>query len=71
MNQKSIDREKVRDFQRKLYLKAKQEKKFRFYVLYDKISDERFLREAYRRVKANKGAPGVDGKSFEDVEAGA
>ena len=70
MNQKSIDKGKVRDFQRKIYLKAKQEKNFRFYVLYDKIRDERFLKEAYRRVKANKGSPGVDGKSFEEIEAG-
>ena len=70
MNQKSIDKGKVRDFQRKIYLKAKQEKNFRFYVLHDKIRDERFLKEAYRRVKANKGSPGVDGKSFEEIEAG-
>jgi RNA-directed DNA polymerase len=69
MNQASKDREKVRDFQRKIYLKAKQDKKFRFYVLYDKVRDERFLREAYKRVKANKGSPGVDGASFEHIEA--
>jgi group II intron reverse transcriptase/maturase len=68
MNQKSKDKETVRDFQRKIYLKAKQEKKFRFYVLYDKIRDERFLREAYRRVKANNGSPGVDGMKFENIE---
>jgi hypothetical protein len=49
------DTEKIRDFQRKLYLKAKQEKEFQFYVLYDKIREPRFLREAYRRVKANRG----------------
>ncbi len=60
--------EKVRDFQRKLYLKAKQEKNFRFYVLYDKIRDIRFLGEAYRRVKASQGSPGFDGVTFHQIE---
>jgi RNA-directed DNA polymerase len=62
------DKEKVRDFQRKLYLKAKQEKEFRFYVLYDKIRESRFLKEAYQRVKANAGSPGVDGVTFQAIE---
>ena len=62
------DTERIRDFQRKLYLKAKQEKEFRFYVLYDKVRDIRFLREAYQRVKANKGSPGVDGITFDSIE---
>jgi len=62
------DREKIRDFQRKLYRKAKQEPEFRFYVLYDKVRSMRFLREAYRRVKAKGGAPGVDGVTFEGIE---
>ena len=47
------DEERIRDFQRKLYLKAKQQKNFRFYVLYDKVREPRFLKEAYKRVKAN------------------
>lgn len=62
------DFERIRDFQRKLYLKAKQDKNFRFYVLYDKIRIFRFLKEAYKRVKANKGRNGVDGISFDDIE---
>ena len=62
------DDERVRDFQRKLYRKAKQEPDFRFYVLYDKIGHIHFLREAYRRVKANRGAPGIDGMTFEQIE---
>jgi len=62
------DDERVRDFQRKLYRKAKQEPEYRFYVLYDKIGHIHFLREAYRRVKANRGAPGVDGMTFEQIE---
>jgi RNA-directed DNA polymerase len=62
------DTERIRDFQRKLYLKAKQEKEFRFYVLYDKIREPRFLKEAYKRVKANNGSPGVDIVTFESIE---
>lgn len=62
------DKERVRDFQRKLYRKAKQEKSFRFYVLYDKVRLPHFLREAYKRCKANGGSAGVDGMRFEDVE---
>ena len=60
--------ERVRDFQRKLYQKAKQEKGFRFYRLYDKICLRYFLEESYKRVKANRGAPGVDGVTFAQIE---
>jgi RNA-directed DNA polymerase len=62
------DEERIRDFQRKLYLKAKQEVKFRFYSLYYKIHLPYVLREAYNRCRRNKGAPGIDGKTFEDIE---
>lgn len=62
------DKERVRDFQRKLYQKAKQDKLFRFYVLYDKVRLPHFLREAYKRCKANGGSAGADGMRFEDVE---
>lgn len=62
------DKERIRDFQREIYLKAKQEQDFRFYVLYDKVRMLRFLREAYKRVKANKGIPGVDKVTFEMIE---
>jgi len=60
--------ERVRDFQRKLYRKAKQEENFRFYRLYDKISLPHFLMESYKRVKANRGAPGIDGVTFAQIE---
>ena len=63
------DDERVRDFQRKLYRKAKQEEGFRFYVLYDKVRMSHFLREAYKRCKANGGSAGADGITFEDVES--
>lgn len=62
------DEERIQDFQRKLYQKSKQDKEYKFYVLYDKICSLRFLRAAYKKVKANKGSPGIDGKTFTDIE---
>jgi len=60
--------ERVQLYQRKLYLKAKQEKEYRFYVLYDKIFLPYILEESWKRVKANDGGPGVDGISIEKIE---
>ena len=61
--------EKIRSLQRKLYCKAKAEPAFRFYILYDKICREDVLRHAYALSRANAGAPGVDGASFEQIDA--
>ncbi len=60
---------KIRTLQRKLYAKAKQEPGYRFYALYDKVYRVDILHHAYRLVRSKKGKPGIDGVSFEAIEA--
>jgi group II intron reverse transcriptase/maturase len=60
--------ERVSQLQEKLYCKAKQERAYKFYILYDKMFIGYMLEEAYRRVKSSGGAPGVDGVDFVQIE---
>src|ERR1035437_457441 len=58
----------VQKLQRALHAKAKSESGYRFYALYDKISREDILAHAFAQCRSNKGAPGVDGQDFADIE---
>ena len=60
---------RVQKLQKALHAKAKAEAGYRFYALYDKISREDILAHAYAQCRSNKGAPGVDGQDFAEIEA--
>jgi RNA-directed DNA polymerase len=60
---------RIRNLQRALYRRAKHDRHFRAYALYDKVYRPDLLAHAYALAKANGGAPGPDGRTFEQIEA--
>ncbi|MCB2262564.1 MAG: group II intron reverse transcriptase/maturase [Candidatus Thiosymbion ectosymbiont of Robbea hypermnestra] len=60
--------EAIFKLRKRLYIKAKQEPRFRFYTLYDRIMRPDVLVAAWDQVASNDGAPGVDGVRIEDIE---
>ena len=60
---------RLQDLRRRLYVKAKAEPSWRFWGLYVHVCKRETLLEAYRNAKATDGAPGVDGVTFEAIEA--
>ena len=59
----------LQDLRRRIYIKAKADKSWRFWGLYVHICKMETLQEAYNLAKKNRGAPGVDGVTFEEIEA--
>lgn len=59
----------LQDLRRRIYIKAKADKTWRFWGLYVHVCKMETLREAYETAKRNDGAPGIDGATFEAIEA--
>ncbi len=59
----------LQDLRRRIYVKAKAEPSWRFWGLYVHVCKTETLHEAYRLAKKNNGAPGIDGVTFEAIEA--
>jgi len=60
----------LQELRKRIYIQAKAQRAWRFWGLYVHVCKAETLREAYRLVKANHGAPGIDGVTFETIEAG-
>src|SRR5213594_4090452 len=59
---------RLQDLRRRLYVKAKADKDWRFWGLYVHVAKPETLRDAYDLAKRNNGAPGIDGVTFEAIE---
>ena len=59
----------LQDLRRRIYRKAKSEKTHRFWGIFVHVTKRQTLEEAYRIAKGNRGAPGIDGQSFADIDA--
>ncbi len=59
----------LQDLRRGIYVKAKTEPSWRFWGLYVHVCKMETLREAYALARKNNGAPGIDGVTFEVIEA--
>src|SRR3970040_303174 len=59
----------LQELRRRIYRKAKAEKRWRFWGLYVHVVKLETLEAAYREAESNNGAPGVDGESFQSIEA--
>jgi RNA-directed DNA polymerase len=59
----------LQELRRRMYQKAKSDKEHRFWGIFAHIAKIEVLSEAYQQAKRNGGAPGIDGQTFEDVEA--
>lgn len=59
----------LQELRRRIYNKAKAEKAWKFWGLYVHVTKMETLAEAYKLAKSNQGAPGIDGITFEDIEA--
>jgi len=59
----------LQELRQQIYLKAKSDQTHRFWGIFVHVAKIETLREAYRIAKRNDGAPGIDGQTFEDIEA--
>ncbi len=60
---------RLQELRRRIYIKAKTEKHWKFWGLYCHICKKEVLQESYQQARANNGAPGIDGKGFDGIEA--
>ena len=58
----------LQDLRRKIYLKAKSDKAWRFWGLYVHVCKMEALQWAYRNAENNNGSPGINGVTFDDIE---